>query len=411
MKKLNIIFKYLADFFVKTFTVKHLKNKYGQQFSNEVAQSLTLINIKRIIPLSVIIGIFQVVFLLMYNLNGVYDSIGDIRYISSASQIFLLICSILFGLTAVGYIRKIEHNAYDYLEMKRFCRLFYFFISVGMMFYIYSDLKAGKISNTLYYMAIIYATIPVFTMRESIFFILFNTLSVVCALFLVGSNSFLQNIQVIFIFLSSWGVSFHLRATTYNTLYHEYELNYVNDKLEQLSKIDPLTGLPNRRFLDEYVNNKLLKWKNNKMKVMVLMVDIDNFKNYNDTYSHLDGDDCLNAVAKSISRTLSEIDGIKSIITRIGGEEFLILIENWNTWDTARDICSRIRSSVEKMHLIAGSGSMHKYVTISMGCSIFDAKHDDINSFEAQYRLADYELYKAKNEGKNRISIEGEITV
>lgn len=205
---------------------------------------------------------------------------------------------------------------------------------------------------------------------------------------------------------------FHLRTYMYRILYNRYSLEDKNKALDMQTKIDPLTNLPNRRALDEYVRERLPHWKENNCKVMVLMLDIDNFKNYNDTFSHLDGDDCLNAVAQAIIKKLNEYEGIEYILARTGGEEFIAILENWKTEEEVLGICLQLNKAVEDMHLVSGEGSCHQYVTVSIGCSIYDpmdARNEGENPVNAQFRLADYELYNSKKEGKNRVSFKGKI--
>jgi diguanylate cyclase (GGDEF)-like protein len=319
------------------------------------------------------------------------------------------VCSVFCGLRAFHIRGKAgtEQN-----KVLRLYLHYYFLISIGMLFFIYSDIKRGEISNTIYYLAVIFSTFPIFTFKEALFYIVVNTGGVFGILSCVGKNTFFENIQVIFIFVASWVVLFHLRATTYKILYNQCNQEELNRKLDSLSKIDPLTNLPNRRALDEYVQEKLPLWKQNKSKVMVLMIDIDNFKNYNDTFSHLDGDDCLNAVAGAVIEKLEDYKNRNYILSRIGGEEFMALLENWETEDEILDVCIQMKKSVEDMHLVAGNGSLHEFVTISIGCSVYDSldiRAEGDNPVEAQYRFADYELYNAKKEGKNRVSYRGRI--
>lgn len=409
LKKVFRILRPFSEVFVQSFSLKHLDDKYKSQYYEEANRSIIKKNIKRIFPLSVIIGLFQIIILSLYIFNDSYDSIGILKYINIGSGLFLLISCIFLGSFSYKIIIK---NTSNYNLMSWTCRIFYFLIALGMLLFIYTDVKRGNFSDTIFYMAIIFSIVPVFSKKEALFFMFFNITGIIGIVFFIGNGSFLDNIQVIMILIASCIVMFYLRANTYQVLYHQLNLNYLNNQLEVLSKIDPLTGLPNRRYLDEYVNNKLLEWKKNASKIMVLMVDIDNFKNYNDTFSHLDGDDCLNAVTKCLTRTFSKTENITGFVSRIGGEEFMVLIEDWQSKEEALSICMKMKNTVENMHLIAGKGSLHEFVTISIGCSIYNAGNNKVpggNPMEAQYRISDYELYNAKKKGKNRISYEGRI--
>lgn len=253
---------------------------------------------------------------------------------------------------------------------------------------------------------------PDIYIKGSAFFIILNTAGVLGILLHNGREAFSQNIHLLFILLASWLVMFQLRTYMYRIMHQKFKLEEINKTLDLQTKIDPLTNLPNRRALNEYIKEKLPNWKAQNKKVMVLMLDIDNFKNYNDTFSHLDGDDCLNAVAQAIIRKLNEHEKIEYILARTGGEEFIAILENWETEEEILKICVALNRAVESMHLVSGQGSCHQYVTISIGCSIYDptdVRNEGENPINAQLRLADYELYNAKKEGKNRVSFKGRI--
>lgn len=409
MKKSFSILSLFSEMFGFLFTLKKNKSKYGEQYSEEVNKSIITLNTKRMVPLSIFIGIFQIIFTALDYITGFYGDIGRLKYINIGAELLLFGCCVIFGTTA--FILLTRYNS-KYFAMLWLNRTFYFLVSVGMIAFVFSETCLGQPSRTIYYVALIFSLIPIFSLKEAIFYITIITSAILGIIFSIGNGMFIENVHFIFILISSWFLMFYLRANTINTMYNQFHLNDLNKKYEILSMTDCLTGLPNRRGLDEYVKKMLPIWKSKKEKVMVLMADIDNFKNYNDTFSHLDGDDCLNAVSSNISRTLINLKDNRSIIARIGGEEFMIVIDCWKTKDEITDICRSIKQSVEDMHLVAGKGSMHKYVTISMGGSIYSTLNIGLiesNPIEAQYRFADYEMYNAKKCGKNLVSIEGKI--
>jgi len=165
------------------------------------------------------------------------------------------------------------------------------------------------------------------------------------------------------------------------------ELESQNKKLIELSIIDQLTGIHNRRHFDEILYSELEHFKTHKKNFNLLMIDIDDFKIINDKYGHLFGDEVLRKVANQIKISTRDYD----FIARYGGEEFGVILShsNSNEWGV---IAERIRRNVESINL--------RYdikVTVSIGA----ACNQENDSIEEIIERSDKMLYKAKNEGKN----------
>ncbi|MBL4832713.1 MAG: GGDEF domain-containing protein [Pseudomonas sp.] len=165
------------------------------------------------------------------------------------------------------------------------------------------------------------------------------------------------------------------------------ELVELVAKTEELSLRDPLTELYNRRYIREVFYNELDRNRRNKTQLAIVMIDIDDFKQINDTYGHHAGDQTLIQVSKLILSVCREVD----IVSRWGGEEFLILCPETNS--------SQGQLVSERLLAIINSHEFSdiKDVTISIGvvCSNLG------ESFEAIVNRADDCMYKAKNNGKN----------
>lgn len=170
-------------------------------------------------------------------------------------------------------------------------------------------------------------------------------------------------------------------------------------QLEQLSNLDGLTGIPNRRKMDEYLEQVWSESLKNEEPLSLLLMDIDYFKNYNDTYGHPVGDDCLRIVAKTIKDMLrKEID----FVARYGGEEFLAILKNTDE-ETALSLAERIRKGIENLKIPHKSSAISDYVTISIGaCTLNQFSKSDLNAF---VKLTDEALYKAKTSGRNRVEL------
>lgn len=190
-------------------------------------------------------------------------------------------------------------------------------------------------------------------------------------------------------------------ALLYDSLERKVEhrtraLEQANRKLEAISRTDPLTGLANRRHFDEALEAEWRRGTRTKSPLGLVIIDIDDFKKFNDHYGHQGGDACLASVADILSQ------GIRSdtdLIARYGGEEFVFILPGADA-NTAGKIAERARSLVEahrKPHEKSDGG----IVTISMGvASLIPAAGE---SPEILLATADAALYKAKSKGKNQV--------
>lgn len=221
---------------------------------------------------------------------------------------------------------------------------------------------------------------------SSISFFYFLGLKEKLFLFMLFDSSF-------FIFLSLLS-NYYLnlqKRKTYATELLQNNLAQKDRKLQKelikLSNLDSLTQVPNRRFFDENHN------KYDRTDTGILFIDIDYFKNYNDNYGHLAGDECLTKVAQSINSAVRNDD----LFARYGGEEFVILMSNASRESTYQ-LAQRIYENILTL-AIPHEGAVKEVVTVSIGWSIVDSVNDLHSSLEE----ADKALYQAKNLGRNQI--------
>ena len=159
---------------------------------------------------------------------------------------------------------------------------------------------------------------------------------------------------------------------------------------------DQLTGVNNRKKLMQL--KRQFKQKKTPGYFGVIMLDIDYFKKYNDTYGHVAGDEVLRKVAE----VLRELVRKKDTIIRYGGEEFLILLQDVMP-QTAENVCGRIHSQLERQKLEHSASEVSDCVTVSVGlCHQVQAGTVDL---EQMIEAADQCLYESKNEGRNRTTI------
>jgi diguanylate cyclase (GGDEF)-like protein/PAS domain S-box-containing protein len=176
------------------------------------------------------------------------------------------------------------------------------------------------------------------------------------------------------------------------------EITKLKELAEQDSLIDGLIQIPNRRSFDKQIVYEWNRALREKVNLSFLMIDIDFFKNYNDTYGHLQGDELLKVAGAIFKKNLKRS---ADFVARFGGEEFGVLLYGTNSYQ-ASVIAERIRKSVEEEIILTTTGAQTKF-TISIGvCSMIPGNnfgHDHI------IEAADKALYKAKQNGRNRIWI------
>lgn len=158
---------------------------------------------------------------------------------------------------------------------------------------------------------------------------------------------------------------------------------------------DPLTGVSNRRFLDGYLAKQLATAVRRQLPLAVLMLDLDRFKSFNDRHGHPAGDALLRAVAADMQRQVRDGD----LVARYGGEEFTVVLPEADR-GAALDIANRIRAGIEAMRVDALPALTPPVVTMSIGLALAP---DHGVSGSALLHAADAALYRAKQEGRNRV--------
>ncbi len=164
-------------------------------------------------------------------------------------------------------------------------------------------------------------------------------------------------------------------------------------KIEELSITDSLTGVFLRRYFLGRLKEEIDRCSRFNLRLVFLMLDLDNFKSYNDRYGHLVGDCLLSTVAKIIKDNVREID----IVARYGGEEFSIILPDTDKQE-AKYVSLRLRQAIEKQHIHAYDEDLQ--ITVSIGASVFPQDTKDIQHLIDQ---ADRAMYQAKQMGKNRV--------
>jgi diguanylate cyclase (GGDEF)-like protein len=180
------------------------------------------------------------------------------------------------------------------------------------------------------------------------------------------------------------------------------ERNLFYNKTEELKKLtitDELTGLLNRRYLYERLKDELARSERHGNRLSILMLDLDGFKECNDTYGHLAGDKALKQIAESLLNTVRSMD----IVARYGGDEFMVILPETGE-AIAIEIAERLRRSVARSPVLSGNETTGRpcLITTSIGIACYPEHGKTV---ELLLKHADKALYRAKNKGKNSLEV------
>lgn len=182
---------------------------------------------------------------------------------------------------------------------------------------------------------------------------------------------------------------------------HEFRLRTYQRRLEALAATDPLTGLYNRRFFKQAMEDELQRMKRTRQTAGVVVFDLDHFKRVNDRFGHKTGDLVLTEVAAS---AFAELRGPFDRLGRWGGEEFVILLSDV-TLEQAASVCDRIRARIESVVV------QHKghdiSVTASFGACLLERGGD----LDTALETADAALFDSKNAGRNCVTTRGRLEI
>jgi len=169
-------------------------------------------------------------------------------------------------------------------------------------------------------------------------------------------------------------------------------LSARSETLQHAALTDGLTGMQNRRYFDDALKEYLEEFRRIEKPVGLMILDLDHFKQVNDTHGHDVGDEVLRAVANCLKGMTRYHD----VVARLGGEEFAVVTPNMDS-ELLGKFAERIRKAVANMSVL--SGNVRLKITTSVGLAVWDRKE----TAEEFYRRADRQLYEAKRQGRNRV--------
>jgi diguanylate cyclase (GGDEF)-like protein len=181
------------------------------------------------------------------------------------------------------------------------------------------------------------------------------------------------------------------------------KLEALNHELSMISMKDSLTGLFNRRYFDEFIRVEWIHAFRERTPISFIFIDIDYFKAFNDTYGHLNGDDCLIGVASAMAESDKRAG---DLVARYGGDEFAIVLPNTDLIG-AHLVAEKIVQAVKNLQIRHVSSAINQYVTVSAGVTTM-IPMEGKNYFDL-IKKADEVLYQAKENGRNRVEISKEV--
>ena len=196
-----------------------------------------------------------------------------------------------------------------------------------------------------------------------------------------------------------------IKAVEEELLQTQHRLMDTVEELKKISTLDGLTGIANRRFFEEYSEKEWRRAQRDKQSFTVVMIDLDSFKSYNDTYGHQRGDECLTEVAKVIKNSMKRPSDLAA---RYGGEEFVLTLPETDK-EGGYKLAEQLRQQIMALRLEHKNNACGNEITISLGVATTIAEPDKL--FSDLIDQADKALYEAKRSGRNRTGVFGEDPV
>jgi two-component system, chemotaxis family, response regulator WspR len=196
---------------------------------------------------------------------------------------------------------------------------------------------------------------------------------------------------------SRWFITLQQRNEAFRALrVSQRKLTEINLQLQQIASLDGLTGIPNRRCFDERLEEEWKRAIREQAWLTLVMLDIDHFKQYNDLYGHLAGDECLKSVASAIAGNMLRP---ADTAARYGGEEFILVLPGTNL-EGGEFVAEKVRSAIEELCIPHEASATGKFITISLGlATTVPGRGSDALELLAE---TDAALYAAKEAGRNR---------
>lgn len=389
----------------KVIKDKQLSKKDVRTIKDNIATSMTLFHL----IIAIFMYVLSFVVMMFMSVSSNWKQIETYGLTSVIAQVILMSCSLAsIILIIVSYFIKKEQIS---IILNRISTIILFVgVTTQMILGIYTDAQMGFtsqpeiLSASIVLVAVLMLIQPSYWTDAFILNILtaisLIVITIICAISFKMDGIF----YYIVIALAYPIVTFAINNLLFYVECKNYEENIENERLTNKAYYDNLTLCKNRHALKLFLDENSSKWERKEnLNLLIVLFDIDNFKEYNDKFSHLGGDYCLKSIAEGVRKAFPSpsLD-----FFRYGGEEFLLFFELENKED-AKATMEKIRKSIEGLNIEAPEGAPQKIVTISVGGTLIrSVKHF---SFEEQMSTVDKYLYEAKNSGKDVSCLDGKL--
>ncbi len=375
-------------------------SKYEKDLINSVRET----NINRLFSLSLFFLCIEVI-IIVFRFLGLFSkgAVLNALYIESAFKAwFVLIFIFVFG-----FIIKKGFSQTPYSTILSF--IFLFGILIFQVFLTKNEVESSGTIYTFGIGLLIIAMAPILFIKQTITVIFFYSILTTAQILNINKidTTIINSLIYIFFFAISAAIGSRLHFVSYvnnfiitkELLERKLELEQIVAQLEQLSTTDQLTGINNRRGLDDKFETFWNQCLREFSSIAIIIADIDKFKLYNDTYGHLAGDNVISSVGRVFKKVLKRSTDIAG---RYGGEEFIAVLPFTETIK-AYELAEKLRIEVAKLKIKHEKSPNFGYVTISTGvCAIVP---NNVRTPKDLIDFADQALYEAKKQGGNLTKI------
>lgn len=373
--------------------MKDLSDSTKKKVENMVMDDV----VAKILPSAIILLLIQIYYVTSDILTNYYARDG--AYFNKIAEATLIFTS-LFALIYIIARKKTEPITKGRIVIN----IYYFLIATGMSFYFHSDVYQGILGfSASYFYIIIFLVSPLIYFWDNLLIYLYVLGTTLYTYFTIASDSLNDLSQYILVLVVFFFASHFFKTNSVKLNISKYRIEELNERLAIKSYNDQLTTALNRYALEKYVDDNRGEWILHNTQVGLLMIDIDNFKLYNDNYSHPAGDDCLKRIALAIKQMCYEK---MPHLFRYGGEEFLMFTVDLDEKSLLKEAL-KVKEVVEKLQIRSVDSPNLGYVTISIGCAILDVSSG--KTAVDYIPIVDEQLYNAKNNGRNCVSYKNEI--
>lgn len=387
--------------------------------SDEFKHETILQNTHRGKQLAVVVIALEVVFLCILIVSYVLK-VNDLFSFSAYSAMYLIMIAINF--IFLFHIKRFAHAKVSIYMMNKFIIAYITFVmSWGSIISLMDQAMYGQIMTFMVNMVVCSIIYLVDEKMMAIPYLISTSILVIgLPIFQRSSNVLIGHYVNLFVFVVICWVASRIAYRNYCNNYVikklmnqselllekkieenkiiNQKLAIANAQLKKLALIDEMTGLPNRRSFREFIDKKFLNSADTGLIVSVIMIDVDYFKQYNDSCGHEKGDLALIKIARQIE---SMVENSDQIAVRWGGEEFVYAAFN-QSQESIIKIADALRLKILKLKITNGDSSINQYITVSLGTCT--GVVSDARNIGGMIKTADQALYIAKNNGRNCVA-------